>query len=247
MVNEDHERIEELLAGYALFGLSGEDAAEADRLLSDHVPSCHRCRDAMSRFQGVAGELALAAAPAAPPELLLPRIRRDVARIPLSRRRRAPVAAVAGVVALVGLAGLSASLGNRVSRVETQRGQLLEVMSVLGQPGADPVSLQSRGETADELVEVSRPGLERMYVFGRNVPAPPPGHAYQLWLGRDGRFVPVEEGMFVPDDGWVLLELTIDPTRFDEIMITEEAVGSVPSSPSSQGHVWQAFLAEAAA
>lgn len=246
-MNEDHERIEELLAGYALLGLSGEDAVEADRLLSDHVPSCPRCRDAVAGFQGVAGELALAAAPAAAPELLLPRIRRDVARIPLSRRRRAPVAAVAGVVAVVSLAGLSASLGNRVSRAEAQRGQLLEVMQVLGQSGADPVGLQSQGEPADGLVQISRPGLERMYVFGRSVPAPAPGRAYQLWLGRDGTFVRVEGGMFVPDDGWVLLEVTIDPTRFDEIMITEEAVGSAPSSPSSQGHVWHAFLAEAAA
>jgi len=155
-VNEDHERIEELLAGYALLGLSGEDAVEADRLLSDHVPSCPRCRDAVAGFQDVAGELALAAAPAAPPELLLPRIRRDVARIPLSRRRRAPVAAVAGVVAVVSLAGLSASLGNRVSRAEAQRGQLLEVMQVLGQSGAHPVGLQSQGEPAFGLVLMVR-------------------------------------------------------------------------------------------
>jgi len=30
-------------------------------------------------------------------------------------------------------------------------------------------------------------------------------------------------------------------------MITEETLGSAPSSPSRQGHVWQAFLARAAA
>ena len=39
-MNEDHVRIQELMAGYVLDGLSGEDAVEADRLLSEHVPSC---------------------------------------------------------------------------------------------------------------------------------------------------------------------------------------------------------------
>jgi len=43
-VTEDHERIDELLAGYVLLSLSGEDAAEADRILVDHVPSCATCR-----------------------------------------------------------------------------------------------------------------------------------------------------------------------------------------------------------
>src|SRR6059036_381924 len=75
-MNEDHDRIEEMLAGYVLLGLSGEDAVEADRLLSEHVPSCPRCRDAMAGFQAVAGDLALAVSPAQPPDLVLPRIRR---------------------------------------------------------------------------------------------------------------------------------------------------------------------------
>jgi len=55
-VTEDHERIDELLAGYVLLSLSGEDAAEADRILVDHVPSCPTCRANLSEFQAVAGE-----------------------------------------------------------------------------------------------------------------------------------------------------------------------------------------------
>src|SRR5207247_8260206 len=91
---EDHDRIEEMLAGYVLLGLSGEDAVEADRLLSEHVPSCPRCRDAMAGFQAVAGDLALAVSPAQPPDLVLPRVRRGGAEAP-GRRRRAPPAAAA--------------------------------------------------------------------------------------------------------------------------------------------------------
>jgi hypothetical protein len=244
-MNEDHDRIEELLAGYALLGLSGEDAVEIDRLLSEHVPSCPRCRDELARFQAVAGDLALAVSPARPPDLLLPRIHRGVAETPVRRRHRASLVAVAaGFAAIVGLAGLSVQLGDRVSRTEQQRGRLLAAMQALQQPGTIPVSLESQGQTAAGLVEVSGPGLERMYVIGTDVPMPSPGRVYQLWLGTNGTFVRVEDGGFVPEDGLVLLELTVDTGRYDEILITEEPMGDASANPSYLGHTWHAFLAQ---
>ncbi|HET6776515.1 MAG TPA: anti-sigma factor [Actinomycetota bacterium] len=241
-MNEDHVRIQELMAGYVLDGLSGEDAVEADRLLSEHVPSCPLCRDQLAGFQAVAGDLALAVSPAQPPDLLLPRIRRGVAETVRRRRRASLVAVAAGVAAIVGLAGLSVQLGGRVSRTEQQRGRLLAAMEVLQQPGANPVSLESQGQTAAGLVEVSGPGLELMYVIGTDVPMPSPGRMYQLWLGTNGTFVRVEDGQFVPEDGLVLLELTVDTARYDEILVTEERMGDAPASPSHSGHTWHAFL-----
>ena len=55
---EDHERIEELLAGYALRSLDGPDAEDADRLLADHVPTCLTCRRTIADFREVTGDLA---------------------------------------------------------------------------------------------------------------------------------------------------------------------------------------------
>jgi len=241
-MNEDHVRIQELMAGYVLDGLSGEDAVEADRLLSEHVPTCPLCRDQLAGFQAVAGDLALAVSPAQPPDLLLPRIRRGVAETVRRRRRASLVAVAAGVAAIVGLAGLSVQLGGRVSRTEQQRGRLLAAMEVLQQPGANPVSLESQGQTAAGLVEDSGPGLQLMYVIGRDVPMPSAGRVYQLWLGTNGTFVHVEDGRFVPEDGLVLLELTVDTARYDEILVTEERMGDAPASPSHAGHTWHAFL-----
>src|SRR2546430_15749063 len=75
---EDHDRIEELLAGHALRALSGEDAIETDRLVREHVPTCERCRATLGAFDELGGELALAARPIEPPDLLLGRLRKEI-------------------------------------------------------------------------------------------------------------------------------------------------------------------------
>lgn len=244
-MTEDHDRIEELLAGYVLLGLTGEDAEEADRLLSEHVPGCAACRDTLAAFQSVAGELALAAAPVSPPDLVLPRIRRGLTEAPARRRRGTSMVAVAAsVAALVGLAGLSLSLGHRVSKAEAQRGSLLEAFSAMQQPGASPVALKSQAPASGGLVEVSGPNLQRMYIVGENVAAPAPGRGYQLWLGSNGTFEPVGE-MFAPENGTVVLELTLaGPSPYDAVLITEETLGQVPTSPGDPR--WSASLAPAA-
>jgi hypothetical protein len=73
---------------------------------------------------------------------------------------------------------------------------------------------------------------------------PSQGRVYQLWLGSNGTFVRVEDGAFVPEDGLVLLELTVDAGRYDEILVTEERIGEAPQSPSHLGHTWHAFVAQ---
>jgi hypothetical protein len=241
----DHERIEELLAGYVLLSLSGEDAIEADRLLSEHVPTCPMCRETLAGFQAVVGELPLAAPAARVPDLVLPRIHRGMTDTPArGRRGMSRLAVAASVAALVGMAGFSISLSGRASKAEEQRGRLLDVLSAIGQPGASPVSLRSQSGGTGGLVEVSGPTFETMYIYGEDVPDPAPGYEYQLWLGSGGTFQPIGDP-FRPEDGIVLLELlNVDTSRFDEIWITEELEGSHPSAPSVDGaHSWHNALA----
>jgi hypothetical protein len=243
----NHERIEELMAGYALRSLTGEDSALADRLLAEHVPSCPSCRQAASDFQALAGELGLSAGPASPPDLLLPRIRRarDEAPSPgRAPRRIAFLALTAGALALAAMGGLSLSLGTRASEAEAERGTALEILSLMRSPGAIPVELDPQAGTPAEtrFVEVSAPDVRRIYVASDGCPDPAPGYAYQLWLGSEGEFVPVGE-MFRPRDGVVLLELTVDASSHDEVWITEELAGTRPSQPRTDGgHSWRAAL-----
>jgi len=243
-MTDDHERNLELLAGYALLALEGRDAEEADRLLSEHVPWCTTCRVTLADFRTLTGDLALAARPVEPPDLVLARVRRGISDVPVRRRRGAGLAALAAsVAALVGMAGFSLSLGSRVTQAEQDRGTALEVLSAMQQPGANPVALEATSATTQGgLVEVSGPGLERMYLYGNEVPSPSPGSAYQLWLGSGGTFTAIDEP-FVPANGVVLLRLTVDPSQYDEVLITEEPLGSIPSVPTPEGgHTWHASI-----
>ena len=80
----DHEAIDELLAGYVLRSLTGEDAEAADRLLTDHVPECTDCRATLDAFQGLTGDIALVAAPVPVPASLI-RWRSQAARAVIPR------------------------------------------------------------------------------------------------------------------------------------------------------------------
>jgi hypothetical protein len=246
-VTEDHERIDELLAGYALLSLEGDDAAEADRLLSEHVPGCARCRRTLADFQALSGDLALASAPADPPETMLPRIHRAMDEVPLQGRRPrrgALVAVAASAVALVAMGGLSLVLGNRLSHAQTQAGTALEILSAMQSPGATPVTVTPEGQTPPEsgLVEVSSPQIRTIYIAADDFPEPAPGHAYQLWLGSDGEWVPIGR-MFWPENGVVLLELSgVDVSRYNGIWITEEVAGPPPAEPNTAWASWSAHL-----
>ena len=242
----DHERIEELLAGYSLLSLSGEDAIEADRLLTEHVPSCLACRQTVGDFQILLGDLALVAGPVPPPDLLLARIHRGIDDVPLGRRRLRRgswFAVAASVAALVAMGGLSFAMATKASRAEDARSLAIELLSLMGSPGVDSVSVDPEGDapSGSSFVGVPAPDLRRFYLVADGCPDPRPGHAYQLWLGSGGSFTPAYE-MFAPSAGVVLIGLTIDLSRYDEILITEEVAGSAPVTPSTDGRSWRADL-----
>jgi Anti-sigma-K factor rskA len=243
-VTEDHGRIDELLAGHALRSLIGDDAEAAEHVLAEHVPSCPMCRETLRGFLDVAGEMALAPAPRRPPEVLLPQIRRELAEVPTgSGRRRFPMIAVAaGVAAVVGMAGLSAFLGVQVTRVRAESRLVQEALSFASLPEADQVALDDAGERQENpMTEIAVPGLERLYLVGRGIPQPSPGHVYVVWFASAGRFQRV--GQFVPDPGESLtvLRLTVDAARYDQVLITEEVAGATPDAPSDRWQ-WSARL-----
>ena len=236
-MRQDHEAIDELLAGYVLRSLTGEDAREADRLLSEHVPGCATCRATLSDFQSVMGELALGADAVAPPEMLLPRLHREMG--PPARRRRplTVVAAAASIVVVVGLAGLTVVQGLRATRAQDSKNLFEDALSLASRPDASQVPLTGTGSAESNVTEISAPGVEVIYLVGRDVPMPAPGMVYRVWLGNGSSYTYVDE--FLPETGTTVLRVQFNAAApFDRIVITEEPASADPSQPSETDVRW---------
>jgi anti-sigma factor RsiW len=144
---QEHDRIDELLAGYALRSLTGEDAVEADRLLSQHVPDCERCRETLRALSDTVADLALAAEPITPPETLLPRLHRELE----PRGRRPAVGGWAGIAAGAALVliagGIAVSMGLRAGDLQSQNDLFAQALRYAQRPNADNARLVGAGAT----------------------------------------------------------------------------------------------------
>ena len=226
-MTDDHENVQELLAGHALRALDVEEARRVEELMASHVPGCAACRSALESFLAVAGELALAASPRTPPETLRARLRRDLRAQP--RLRWIPVSAAGVAVAItVGLSAWSAHLTSRVGQAELRQIRTAEVLTAVSHPQSQVVSFTSEPSTigVDEegraLVQLAAayvPGRRTLYLFG-SMPPPHAHRVYQVWLVRGGGFA--SGGTFVPDRGVVLVKVSADPSQYDGLLVTEE-------------------------
>jgi hypothetical protein len=229
-VSEHHAAIDELLAGYVLRSLSGPDAEEADRLLTEHVPGCAACRATLHAFGSVAADLALQTSSVPPPQTLLPRLHREMEPRRADRRwsRGRMIAVAASVVLVVGIGGAA------VTQLGGQR-------TVAPADLANVVNMLANGGHATDLgqghaQQISAPGVAKVYLYGDDVPMPPAGYVYRVWIvsGDQARFVTD----FVPGpDGIVVLEIPIDPASFGRLLLTVEPRTSQTTAPSSSA--WQ--------
>jgi hypothetical protein len=235
-VTTEHDRIEELLAGYVLRSLSGEDAREADRLLAQHVPGCATCRATLGDFQGIMGELALGAEAVPPPEMLLPRLHREMG--PPARRRRpgAVVAAAASIVAVVGMAGLAVSQGIRATNANERTDLMREALDAASRPGASQTTLTGTGTSGPPMTEIRAPGVEVLYLVCHDVAPPAPGTIYRIWVGSGGTYAFVSQ--FEPEPDLTVLRLEFDPATVDRVLITEEPIDRAPVQPDPAAIRW---------
>jgi anti-sigma-K factor RskA len=218
----EHEAVEELLAGYVLRSLSGEDAREADRLLSEHVPGCARCRDALAGYRDVASDLALEPSPIAAPDVLLPRLHREL-EVPERRRRPAALfAAAASVVAVLGLGGLAVTQGMQASDARQRADLVRRVLDLSQQP-------DTRQVPVGPVTEFARPGVGELYLYGTGVPDPNPGMVYRFWLVSGSTYAFCADVR--PDEGVLILACPVDSAKVYLVVVTEVPEGSAHTEP----------------
>ncbi len=229
------DRADELLAGYALRSLSGDDAAEADRLLSEHVPGCIRCRQTLLAFSDTVADLALGVDPVAPPETLLPRLHRELEP---RTARLAPgrwVAVASGVAAVLVVGGLTLSLGLRAGNLQTSNDLLGDALAFSQRPDADTARLDTSEPT--ELSAISAPDVDHFFLVGSDLPAAPAGFVYGVWLSDRSGIDAVYAGSFLPASGMTVVRVPFDRFRFDLVFVTLEREGVVPDAPGEV--VWE--------
>jgi hypothetical protein len=227
-MTEHDERIEELLAGFALGSLDRADEAEAEVALAEHVPSCAVCRGLLADFQSVAGELALAAAPSEPSAMLEARVRRSIDGAPSRRwsRGRALLAGSAAVLVLV-LGATTAMLATQVSEAEGFQNALAAGYETLADPRSESVDMAPDSEQVYLFVTYV-PGTDEMVLMGTNLPAPEEGEVYRLW-GLDGESSTLLTEFVPDDDGLVAIELTGNVEAYDHLVCDTVEQGEEPS------------------
>jgi hypothetical protein len=231
----EDDRIDELLAGYALRSLAGEDAAEADRLLSEHVPGCDRCRATLLAFSDAVADLALGAEPMAPPEILLPRLHRELGSRPQRRPVGRWIGVATGMAVVLVTSGLAVSQVLRVGALEERNDLLRQAFQLSQRPDADTARLDSSEPTA--LSAISAPDVDHFFLVGSDLPAAPSGFVYGVWLSDQGGVEAAFAGSFVPASGMTVVRVPFDRFRFDRVLITLEREGSVPDEPGDV--VWE--------
>jgi hypothetical protein len=235
-----HERIEEILAAHALRALDEADMLEAERVLSEHVPECDRCKQTLSELVETASELALAAPAAAPPDLLLPRLHREIRRERIAARRTAwSWVGTAAAVAVLGLSVWNAVLNSRLSHESDAKHRFAGALGTISRPGFRTVSFDVGRHVGPTMKAAFRPGDAHVLLIGSHVPQPAEGDVYRLWLGSDGQFTAVRD--FVPEEGIVVLPFLIDLSRYDQILVTEESEDGAIGQPSGTRR-WLATL-----
>lgn len=217
----NHARVEELLAGHALGVLDADQAALAERALVEHVPGCWRCRRALGEYEAVAGDLALVAAPVAPPDGLRRRVVRAARR---SGPRAAPafprwLGAAAAALAVAALAGWNVLMAGRLERAEARQALVIEAVAAVGRPDAWAVPMRGSAGVRAAMIYVH--GSQEAYFVASGLPQPQ--GEYQLWLvGAEGW---VSLGTFTPQEGIALVRARARAEDVTRVVVTAEPQG----------------------
>lgn len=233
--------MEESIAAYVL-GAVGQEEAEAIRI---HLESSPAARELERRLRRVVSELPLAARPVDPPAPLRSRILASAggagaaAPTRAAQRRRwwpalprpAPhwqqawprLATAAVALFLVGLGGWNAYLHRQIGQMQASqtvaRTQLVATAPALR--GANSQVLYFRGQHV-------------LFADFNNMPAPPAGHVYELWL-RNGHGQVVPADTFLPDSiGSHTSLVDRDPAGYSELTLTVEPGPRGSSQPSEE-------------
>jgi anti-sigma-K factor RskA len=224
------DRVDELIAGYALHALSEED----ERELEEHLRRSPEARERLTSVEEAAAALAFGVDAPPPPPALRERIL-ELARaeerprnvVPLRRRWVTPALGAAAAVAAGVAIGLGVWGSNVSSSLSDERAAVArqdEVLALFAEPGASKFDVS--GATGTLVVA---PGGEAALVLSGLEPAPA-GKTYEVWV-IEGE-TPAPAGLFAGGDESIV-RLTRPVTPGATVAVTLEPAGGV-DAPTTQ-------------
>jgi anti-sigma-K factor RskA len=233
---ELHDRLEELMAGYALNNLSREEAEEVRQLLKQHPELTAK----IDQLQEV-----LELMPYALPEVTTPpHLRETILQAANTKVNINPAQKqkhiftwnrIAVAIASLLLLALALDDYHTKQQLHTLQAQVIrqkDVIAMLQNPNTHLVSLKGMDmASAASGSVVMTPGEPKVILVLQNLPILPKGQSYQLWSVVDGEKIP--SGKFDPSSqGSVFVKLSLPPdTKVTALLVTIEKSPS-PDTPT---------------
>ena len=215
-----HEQFAENLALYALDELTGAERAAFE----EHLRTCAGCRRELQAMRSDLGLLGLSSSGPQPPARSKERLLRAIAAEPRGVSVPAPapgatpqrswwsslvpaLAALALLIFAVALWRGNTRLRDQIAELQNRnQDQSIELdrtnqeLRLLTSPDAVHVSLSPQKSAKEPSgTAIFNPTQRRMMLMASNLPAPPVGKAYELWIIPAGG-TPIAAGVFKPDE-----------------------------------------------
>ncbi len=203
----DHDRWADSLGAW-LLGALPEDEAEGFRR---HLEQCAVCQEDAAGLQPAVDVLPASAEPRTPPPALKDRIMAVVEAEaprpePQRRTRRSWFSGFAWRPALaVGLAALALGF----------------VGAQALQSGTETITAQVSGQGSAELEITDDQGT----LVAKNLPAPPRGRVYQVWLDKGGKAPEPTDALFATRNGSASVDVPGSLDGVKRVMVTDEPRG----------------------
>ncbi len=249
---ESHDDLRDLAELYVLGALP----PGARQTFEAHLAVCASCRAEVEALTPVAAALAESAPPAEPsPDVrraLLARIHEDRPSKPSVSARGSWLPIAASLVLAAGLGAYALQLRARVSTLESElrdatlrasatEGQLAEArraafqaqssVAVLGAPDLARIDLAGQPAAPRAAARAFWSRSRGLVFTASNLPAPPPGRTYQLWV-LTKEPAPMSAGVMKPDANGrvtVMINTPADMPQPVAMAVTLEPEGGVPS------------------
>jgi anti-sigma-K factor RskA len=217
----DHDRYDDLVAPYLLGAVDASEAAEFEA----HLETCARCREELELLRVGADALPSGVPQYDPPPELRERVMSVVRReaellaaagpdadrvparsgggagVPWWRRLR-----LAGPAAAAGVAAVAAAL------VLVLGGEDVRTVEAAQAPAGSEVRMLMHGEHSTLVAE--------------DLPAPPRGRIYQVWLKRPGHDPEPTPALFRPSEaGTASVDMPGPPGGIEAVLVTDEPPG----------------------